>query len=218
MKIFIICFTFCYCFQFSASAQTQPNFWEDVQAVKRVDKIYKAPEHPILFVGSSSIRKWDNLHLVFPKYNVLNRGIGGAVVNDIVYYLDDLVFKYQPRQIVLYVGDNDLPKASADTILSRTKILINKIREKLPTTPIVYIAIKPSPVRAQYLQKAATANQLIKAFLATQSNVKFVDVYSIMLTKELKPRPELFVDDMLHMNAEGYALWKRSVEPHLLKP
>jgi lysophospholipase L1-like esterase len=218
MKILIICFTFFYYFVFTASAQTQPNFWDDVQAIKRVDKMYKTPEHPILFVGSSSIRKWDNLHLVFSKYNVLNRGIGGAVTNDIVYYLDDLVFSYRPRQIVVYVGENDLPNESADTILSRTKVLFNKIREKLPAVPIVYIAMKPSPLRFQYWQKAAKANELIKAFLSTLHDVKFVDVYSIMLTKELKPRPELFVEDMLHMNAEGYALWRKAVKPHLLKP
>ncbi|MEJ6982205.1 GDSL-type esterase/lipase family protein [Pedobacter sp. P351] len=217
MKNLIVCFAF-YIIAFTASAQTQANFWDDVQTIKKIDKIYKAPEHPVLFTGSSSIRKWDNLNLVFPKYNVLNRGIGGAIINDIIYYLDDLVFAYQPSQIVLYVGENDLPSASADTILSRTRLLYNKIRTKLPSVPLVYISIKPSPVRAQFVQKAAEANRLIKTFLAADKNVKFVDVYSAMLTKEGKTRPELFVGDMLHMNKKGYELWRKALKPYLLKP
>jgi lysophospholipase L1-like esterase len=198
-------------------AQTQPPFWDDVQTIKKYDKIYKAPEKPILFVGSSSIRKWDNLLLDFQGYKVLNRGIGGAVVNDITFHLNDLVFSYKPSQIVLYVGENDLPNSSADTILARTRELFKQIRLNLPETPIVYLSIKPSPVRSQFVAKAAETNRLIKEFLLSDKNAKFVDVYSPMLDKSGKTRPELFLEDMLHMNEKGYRIWKAAVKPHLEK-
>ena len=203
----------------TAFAQTKPNFWDDVQTIKKYDQMYKAPVNPVLFVGSSSIRKWDDCTQVFAKYNALNRGIGGAVINDITFYLNDIVFPYQPKQIVLYVGENDLvnDKVTPDTVLNRTIRLYQGIRAKLPTVPIVYISIKPSPSREKFKDKAVASNALIKKYLSTEANTKFVDVYKPMLTKDGKLRPELFVGDMLHMNATGYAIWRKAVEPHLLK-
>lgn len=200
-------------------AQNKPAFWDDVQTIKKYDQMYKPPVHPILFIGSSSIRKWDDLTQVFAKYNALNRGIGGAVTNDITFYLKDIAFPYQPRQIVIYVGENDLPNAQTtpDSVLNRTVNLYKSIRTELPNTPIIYISIKPSPSRDAFKAKAVASNVLIKAFLAKEANTKYLDVYSLMLTKDGKLRPELFVEDMLHMNAAGYAIWQKAVEPHLLK-
>lgn len=200
-------------------AQDKPRFWDDVQTIKQFDKMYNPPAHPILFTGSSSIRKWDDLERTFASYVVLNRGIGGAIVNDITFYLNDIVFPYHPRQIVLYVGENDLPDeaSTADSVLQRTERLFHLIRNKLPDVPIVYISMKPSPSREKFQQKAIEANALIKDFLSKEKQTVFIDVFHAMLTADGKTRPELFVSDMLHMSAKGYQIWKEMVEPHLLK-
>jgi lysophospholipase L1-like esterase len=198
--------------------QEKPRFWDDVQTIKKYDKIYQPNKNPILFVGSSSIRKWDHLQQVFGAYNVINRGIGGAVIDDIIFYLDDLVFTYQPRKIVIYVGENDLPKEqeTPEIILDKTKQLFTAIRKELPEVPIVYIALKPSPVRAKYLSKCKTTNDLIAAFIKEEKNASFLDVYSLMM-KDGKMIPEIFVEDMLHMNSNGYKIWEKAIEPYLVK-
>ncbi|EOR95524.1 hypothetical protein ADIARSV_1343 [Arcticibacter svalbardensis MN12-7] len=200
------------------SAQVPHNFWEDIQTIKKYDQIYQVPENPILFVGSSSIRKWDDLQVVFGKYNVINRGVGGTVIDDIAFYIDDLIFAYKPRQIVLYVGENDLPaeNKTPDTILNKTITLYKLIRTKLPDVPLIYIAMKPSPSRDKYLEKCIKTNSLIKGYFEKEKNVTFVDIVPLML-KNGKPRPELFQTDMLHMKPNGYAVWENAIEPHLLK-
>jgi hypothetical protein len=43
----------------------------------------------------------------------------------------------------------------------------------------------------------------------------YIDVFTPMLTKDGKPRPELFVEDRLHMNRQGYELWKSIIGPFL---
>jgi lysophospholipase L1-like esterase len=148
----------------------------------------------------------------------MNRGVGGEIIDDCIFYLDDMVFAYKPRQIVLYVGENDLPneKNTADSVFNKTVVLYKLIRAKLPETPIVYISFKPSPSRDKYQQKAATANKMIQQFLAKEKNTVFVDIYTPML-KDGKSRPELFVGDMLHMNQQGYDIWDKAVKPYLLK-
>lgn len=201
------------------SAQEKPRFWDDVQAIKKYDQMYVPPANPILFTGSSSIRKWNDLERTFADYVVMNRGIGGAVTNDITYYVNDIVFPYHPRQIVLYVGENDAPdeQTTADSILNRTKHLMAVLRSQLPDVPVIYLAMKPSPSRKKYQQKVKAANDLIREYLKTEKNTTFIDIYSLMLTPEGKLRPELFVEDMLHMNSEGYKIWRAAIEPYLLK-
>ena len=198
--------------------QEKHRFDEDVQVIKHYDQIYHPNAHSILFIGSSSIRKWDNLSQVFGNYNIINRGIGGAVIDDIMYYLDDLVFPYKPRQIVIYVGENDLPneQETPEIILNKTIQLYNAIRVKLPDIPLVYISLKPSPVRIQYSAKCKATNDLIESFIKKQKNASFLDVYSLML-KDGKMIPEIFTKDMLHMNIEGYKIWEKAIKPYLLK-
>ena len=199
-------------------AQEKPLFWDDVQVIKKYDGIYNPPSNPILFIGSSSIRLW-NLDRTFSKNTVLNRGIGGAETNHIINYADDIIFPYQPKQIVIYVGENDLivEGTTADSIFSRTKHLFQIIRAKLPEVPIVYFSIKPSPSREVYLNMAVAANEMIKNYIETQSDMTYIDIFYPMLNKQGKPRSELFIDDMLHMNKRGYKIWRRKLKRHLIK-
>lgn len=216
-KQILICIVLIFAAKLS-SAQNQPNFYSDVQIIKQYDKMFQQPANPILFVGSSSIRKWEHLQMAFGSYNIINRGIGGAVINDISYYLKDIVLPYKPRQIVLYVGENDVVSkdATADTILNRTIRLFRGIRAGLPDVPLVYIALKPSPSRDQHVAKAIEANRLIREFLSHEKNAVFLDIFTPML-KAGKSRPELFVGDMLHMNQQGYDIWEKALKPNLLK-
>ena len=201
------------------SAQGVPRFWDDVQVIKKYDKIYTPPAHPILFIGSSSIRKWNDLERTFAEYFALNRGIGGAVINDVIYYANYVVFPYYPRQIVIYVGDNDLgnEETTADSIFVQSKRLIRVIRTKLPDIPIVYLSIKPSPSRENFMNKAFAANSLVCNYIQLEKNMTFIDVFHKMLNAEGKPNPDLFENDMLHMNQKGYKIWHKAIKPLLIK-
>lgn len=203
---------------FAQTPQPKPPFWDDVQTIKKYDGMFAAPVHPVLFTGSSSIRKWDDAQWTFAKYSALNRGIGGAVTNDIIYYLNDIVFKYQPKQIVIYVGENDLMDkvSTADSVFNRTMKLYQAIRAKMPEVPIVYIGMKPSPSRENIMPQELAFNTMMKDFLAKEKNTVFVDVYPLMLN-DGKLRPELYVGDKLHMTKLGYTIWEKAVRPYLIK-
>lgn len=210
--------TFLLLFNFNSSAQDKPAFWDDIQAIKQYDRVYAPPKDPILFIGSSSIRLWVDFTRTFKDYTVLNRGIGGAVTSDVDRYLEDIVFPYHPKQLIIYVGENDLIKAaSGEEVFQSFKKLYTDIRAKLPVVPIVYIAIKASPSRAQYLSKGIKANQLVQEFLKREKNTVFLDIYKSMFDKKGEMQPKLFKEDMLHMNATGYEIWNKLLKPYLLK-
>jgi lysophospholipase L1-like esterase len=120
---------------------------------------------------------------------------------------------------VIYCGENDLPAdtVTAQMLLSRFKEVFSTIREKMPEVPLAYISIKPSPARERYMPLISDCNALIKAYLATQKHTIFIDTYSLMLTPEGKLRPELYIEDQLHMNKKGYAIWIDAIKPHLIR-
>ncbi len=189
---------------------------EDMRAFARADQARPVPEGGIAFIGSSSIRMWSSLQQDFPGKPVYNRGFGGSEVRDSTWYADRIVIPYAPRQVVLYAGDNDLnsgrtPQQVRDDVLA----FVQRIRRDLPTARISYLSIKPSPSRAHLLPSIVTANRLIKDALAPLPHVDYVDVYTPMLDTDGKPRAELFRQDMLHMTADGYAIWRKAVAPVL---
>src|ERR1043165_1490696 len=202
------------------SAQnTRHAFWNDIQAFKKQDSISMPAKGQILFVGSSSFTKWADVQNYFPNHKILNRGFGGSSLEDVIYYADDVIFKYDPKQIVIYCGENDF--AANDSlypaqVAERFFTLLNIIRKKYKNVPIAYISMKPSPSRQHLMAKFNVANVMIKSFLAKKKKTSFIDVYHKMLKPDGTPLTDIFIEDNLHMNAKGYAIWQKIIQPNLV--
>lgn len=153
-------------------------------------------------------------------FKVINRGFGGSSLPDVIRYADKIIYPYQPAQVVIYCGDNDLASSdtvTAQTVFDRFQHLFTMIRKELPDAAVAFVSIKPSPSRAHLIPKVIAANDMIKTFLSKQSKSAYIDVFSSMVDQQGNPNPDLFVDDKLHMNQKGYAIWVQVIEPHLVK-
>ena len=220
MKRIIAFIAFLFLFQSHSFAQNTPGFWPDIVAFKKIDSTQKPILNSILFVGSSSFTKWKDVNDYFPDYPIINRGFGGSTLVDVIRYAYDIILPYQPKQILIYCGENDLASQeniSPEEVLLRVKTLFNIIRTNLPDATIDYVSIKPSPVRASIQDRVKIANKAIKAFLKKQKNAGFIDIYDAMLDANGNMREELYLSDRLHMKPEGYAIWKKAIAPYLVK-
>lgn len=200
----------------SSLAFAAPEKWTAaIDKFTQADTTNPPPHGAVVFVGSSSIVKWASLEKDFAGTKVINRGFGGSELADSVFYADRVVIPYRPRTVVLYAGDNDLHAGKTpETVHADFKAFAAKIHAALPDTKIVYIAIKPSPSRWKLKDKVVKANTLIAAECARDKRrFAFADIYTPMLGTDGQPRPELFVQDMLHMNPAGYAVWTPVVGP-----
>lgn len=200
--------------------ETHPPFWEDIQRFRQQDSLHAPPAHAILFVGSSSFTKWTDVQNYFPGYPIINRGFGGSTLQDVIRYADDVIFKYHPRQIVIYCGENDF--ANNDSlypaqVAERFFHLFRLIRSQYKKTPVAYISMKPSPSRRQLMKKFDVANVMIREYLRKRKNTAYIDVYHSMLDQSGAPLNDIFTDDNLHMNAKGYAIWQKIIQPYLIK-
>jgi lysophospholipase L1-like esterase len=195
-------------------------FINEIRQFEKVDAEHAPPSNPILFIGSSSFTYWKDVQDYFPGHTILNRAFGGSSLTHLILYANEVIFRYRPKQIVIYCGENDLASSeqvTADTVLQRFTTLFAMIRTKLPHTPILYLSMKPSPSRRKYLPAMQEGNQKIKTFLAQQPQCSFLDIYTPMLAAEGNIRGEIFTADSLHMNKKGYALWQPLLEPFLHK-
>jgi lysophospholipase L1-like esterase len=200
--------------------ERKPAFRDDIQAFKKQDSIRFPGKRKILFAGSSSFTKWTDVQDYFPAYPIINRGFGGSSLPDVIRYADDIIFPYQPKQIVIYCGENDFAASdtvSVETVVNRFRQLFSLIRSRYKNVPIAYISMKPSPARKHLMVKMTEANLAIKNFLKNKRKTAFIDVYYKMLKADGTPMDDIFIEDKLHMNAKGYAIWQKAIEPYLLK-
>ena len=172
-------------------------------------------ENGILFLGSSSIRKWPTSNY-FDYLPIINRGFGGSHISDVNYYFKSIASIYKPRTIVLYAGDNDIAgKKTPEQVLEDYIDFIILVREHLPQTKIIYLPIKPSPSRWSMWNDMRQAKRLIKMYTDSDNMQYYADTAIPMLDSQGKPLGDLFVDDSLHLSKKGYDLWSEILKPIL---
>ncbi len=202
----------------SAAQPKERPFQKDIDAFVRQDSLQAPPDLPVLLVGSSSFTFWKDAQAAFPNYKILNRGFGGSSLTDLIYFAPQVLFAYHPSQIIIYCGENDMaatPAAAPKEVLARFKTLFRMIRRKWSEVPVIYVSIKPSPARWQLEPQFVEANRRISAYLHHKKKAVFLDVHSHMLDSLGNTRPELYISDRLHMNQEGYKIWKNLLLPLL---
>ena len=203
------------CVAGAAQTAVQDRWEEDIAAFEAADLQQAPPREGIVFIGSSSIRLW-KLDDYFSGLPVVNRGFGGSQLADSVRYADRILLPYKPKVVVLYAGDNDINAGeSPEKVAGDFKEFVSKVHGALPETRIIFIAIKPSIQRWHLVETMRRANGLIREVIETDPRLVYVDIDAPMLGADGKPRPELFLEDGLHMQPAGYDIWAALLRPHL---
>jgi lysophospholipase L1-like esterase len=203
---------------FVIAQTTTPPFRKEIDAFKKKDSAQMPAPGSILFVGSSSFTKWTDVQDYFPGYPILNRGFGGSSLPDLIRYVDEVIIPYNPKQIVIYCGENDVAASdtvTAQTVLKRFQQLFGLIRNKLPKVPIAFVSLKPSVSRWKFEPVIVETNKLIKQFISKQSKAVFINVHDAMLNADGSVMTDIFIADNLHMNAKGYKIWQPIIQPYL---
>lgn len=201
---------------FVLKAQEKPAFYNEIQYFKKQDSLQFPPKNAVLFIGSSTFTNWKDVQTYFPKHTIVNRGFGGSSLPHVINYVADIIYPYQPKQVVIYCGENDFTgNATPQIVLERVKKLIDTIRFKYPKIPIAYISIKPSPSREKYIPQMKEANQMIAEMLKGIKRTSYINTADAMYKADGKIMTDIFLKDNLHMNAKGYAIWQKIMEPYL---
>lgn len=198
-------------FSIQLYAQTNPDphrFEQEIEAFRVWDSKNAIPAEHILFVGSSSIRMWKSAEM-FPDVPVVNRGFGGAHISDLLFFQEDILLKYgAPVCIVMYCGDNDIAgNKSAEQVFADFAAWWSIVHINFPATPLIYIAVKPCPSRWNLWSEQNKVNMAIAELSASDELLYYADIATPMLETGQPPAESLFINDLLHLSEEGYAMW-----------
>jgi len=178
------------------------------------------PQNALLFVGSSSIRMWETLARDMAPYPVIQRGYGGAHLRDAIFFPDALIGSHHPAMIIGFIA-NDIKGAAEDESPQRVKRLfkyfVKQVRERYPDVPFLWVEITPTKSRWGQWKKIQRLNKKIKVYCEKTEHLYFVETAESFLNAEGFPKTELFVEDQLHLNPEGYALWSSIIKKEIEK-
>jgi lysophospholipase L1-like esterase len=203
----------------SAKAQSGFPFDNEIRDFKKQDSLNMPAKGGILFIGSSSIRKWTDLEQRFSNKPIIRRGVGGCTLEQLVnYYTPYILLPYKPKKVFIYAGENDIAAGKSGVFVAQKFTQLWRLLEKqLPKADIYFMSVKPSPSRAQYYDQVRAANRLIKIFLLSREKGHFIDVSTTILDPvTAKPDPGLFESDMLHLNSRGYDRWQAVLQPYVV--
>ncbi len=204
-----------------AAEPTAPEnrFEKQVRLYEESDRTSPPPHGAILLAGDSQFFRWKTFQEDLAGYTVINRGVDSFQTSDLIQFTDRLVLPHQPRLIVLHVGGNDIHNGkSPERVLADFKAFVAQVHAVLPHVPVFFSSITPSPGRWAEVAQRKAANQLLKDYIATQPDLKFVDLWDAMLTPDGKPRENIWVEDRVHPNHAGYLIRVGLMRPLLGPP
>lgn len=188
--------------------------WRDHKA--KMFTMLPDTEGEILFVGNSITEgcEWAEL---FGNPKIKNRGIGGETSSQILDRIDELISS-KPRKIFFMMGINDLVTfAGTSTVLENYEQVIQKIQTESPGTKLYLQSVLPvnNGLKDTYRENDDVLSiNLGLQELAKKYQLTYVNLHSHFLNSEDKLDGKFSVDG-IHINGEGYMVWKRLVEPYV---
>lgn len=170
----------------------------------------------IVFIGSSSIRRWHTLAEDMAPLEIIRRGFGGAHMSHVLHYFERVITPYQPKAVVVFVGGNDIGAGkSTKTLIADYEKFFSKLNTQLPDSDLWILGMKPSKRRWKLWQQMKEVNVALEKFADGNSKVNFVDMGNALLNSKGLP-DEVYTSDGLHLNNEGYQRWTQRLKPLLL--
>ena len=214
------------CSPFSKYSQSNRQFEEEVSILERLDVEEKAGEKDILFIGSSSIRLWDNINEDMYPYSSVKRGYGGAHFYDLIHFSERLVKNHTPKAILIFVanditGSNGLTNFVSDLSPKEVKRLF-KLNYKLirgihKHIPIFLIETTPTQKRWKVWSEILKSNKKLESFCKKEPNLYYIGTRDKFIGVDGLPIKSLFLNDELHLNTDGYKLWSNIIKTKLIE-
>jgi lysophospholipase L1-like esterase len=179
----------------------------------------------LLFLGDSITAGWSGKNgkeiwdRAFGPRNPANFGIGGDRTQHVLWRIENgEVEGIKPKVAVLMIGTNNSGTNTAAEIADGITLIVKRLREKLPETKILLLAVfprgeKPTPNPGR--EKLTEVNEKI-ASLGDGKMVTYLDIGKNFLNEDGSISREI-MPDFLHLTQKGYQIWADAMEPTLAK-
>jgi hypothetical protein len=199
-------------------AAAREKWGEDIAKLKALDKKEKYSKEAILFLGSSSVRRWETIKEDMAPYEVIQRGYGGAKYADLAVFAEELIAPHEFRAVVIYAG-NDVTgletDATPEQVAEWFKVVADAALARQPEAKVFCVATTPTPKRWEAQPKIVQVNAALRTMCFQNPKFNYVITTQCFLNEEGLPKEALFVEDKLHLNAAGYQVWAERIKANL---
>jgi lysophospholipase L1-like esterase len=191
--------------------------------------LQRGKEGPIglLFIGDSITAGWIKAPQVwekfYGKYQAANFGIGGDRTEHVLWRIENGELDgIKPKVVVVMIGTNNSGTHTAEQITAADRKIVEEIRQKLPESKILLLAIFPRGPRKGSDGTMDTGEERMKKINAV--NVELAKLDDGKMVRFLNINEKFLVDgkipddvmpDHLHPNAKGYEIWAEAMNPLL---
>lgn len=202
-----------------AQSEDPRVYWDDIAKLTTATRERGKSDGTVLFTGSSSIRMWSTLEQDMQPLVTVQHGFGGAKLADLEHYAEQLVNAFAPRAVVVFAGTNDLHPGNSkppEILLDTYRRFVDRVRKDLPSVPIYYIGITPSPRRWEIWDLAQKTNRMIREYCDANAWLHYIETGPALLGTDGTPNPENYKFDGLHLSSEGYSISTQIIQARLM--
>ena len=177
----------------------------------------------LIFIGDSITHGWENVGKsvwakTYAERNAVNLGIAGDRTQHVLWRLEHgNIDGIKPKLAVIMIGTNNSGTNTSEQIADGIAAIVKKVRDKLPETKILLLAILPRGSDENNIKrKANAATNAMIAKLADGNRIEYLDIGP----KFLDDKGELNRDmmpDLRHLSAAAYQIWADSIEEHVAR-
>lgn len=198
-----------------------PREGKQMQRHESFNERVKQGNVDLIFVGDSITAGWENAGKkvwdeFYAKRNAVNLGIGGDRTQHVLWRLDHgNIDGIKPKLAVLMIGTNNSSTNSSQQIAEGVKMIVEKLRTKLPETKVLILAVFPRGANREDAKRKTNegANEIIQK-LADNKMVHFLDIGPKFLESDGTLSKEV-MPDLLHLNEKSYRTWAEATEPKI---
>ncbi len=185
-------------------------YWDN-----RVTLFKELPNNPneIIFLGNSitDYCEWSEL---FGNPSIINRGISGDRTDGVLRRLSE-VTESKPSKVFIMIGVNDISGGvELNNITINYRGIIEKIKSDSPDTKIYIQSVLPT-LNHPFVKNDSVVvlNQKLKN-LSEEYSLTYINLYDSFKNQDGDLKEELSYDG-LHLDGQGYMLWKSIIEPYI---
>jgi lysophospholipase L1-like esterase len=177
--------------------------------------------HPgaVLFIGDSIV---DQAYVpTVCGIPVLNAGMSGATVADLVPLALDVIKKSKPSRMLISVGiNNALPKTKRVTVSDYSRqldqIVSAALAAGIDVSVLTQTAVRSDQPFGLDIPKLKEIDDAIRQ-LANQRQIRLIDV-AATLAGAGGEMPKTSTVDGVHLTAKGYAIWTSKIQQEACRP
>ena len=194
----------------------------DTPGHNKLLKIAQDKNLKLVFLGDSITAYWQRAGLpvwtkYYAPYHAGDFGIPGETTDQTLGHLaGGILDGLHPKAAVILIGTNNIGKAKdqPEWVAAGVQKIVATVREKLPHSQIVLLAIFPCGKKGDDRRAKIDAVNAILGKTDFGPQVHYLDIGAKFLAPDGDLPKELF-PDLLHPSEQGYQIWADNMQPVL---